>query len=287
MPTPANTLDDAGGTELLSEGGIVGPDVVPASVFSPAAVSENDAIDDNPMVVESESAGATAIDGVGFDHTCGKFLAMDAGLISSPVAKPEGKTARNLTDSNHPGDDTEGSNVSAVADTTVDEPLPRGSKQPSNIPRRAQPQFDPGPGSEPQTSLLDTPAPSHPPGGVSRLQQARTFAVCPLCTPLPPSYYDVLMGVSALFHLPPTSVGSPLLLRYHDSEGDSCTLTAAPFPDALPLFFPDYTIRLTAATINRHVCASCPSPRSSSTAPGGSPSPSNHANVYTPPRHVM
>ena len=52
------------------------------------------------------------------------------------------------------------------------------------------------------------------------------------------SFHDILMGVSALFCLPPASVGSSLILFYRDSEGDSCTLTAATFPDALLSFSP-------------------------------------------------
>ena len=42
--------------------------------------------------------------------------------------------------------------------------------------------------------------------------------------------------------------------------GDSCTLTAATFPDALPLFLPDHNVRLTAAATHRNVRASRPSP---------------------------
>ena len=67
MPMPADTLYDAGGTELLLD-----------SVLFPTAVSENDAIDDNPVVVES--AGATAIDGVGFGDACDKFPRVSPGL---------------------------------------------------------------------------------------------------------------------------------------------------------------------------------------------------------------
>ena len=58
----------------------------------------------------------------------------------------------------------------------------------------------------------------------------------PLLTSRTFSFRDVLMSVSALFCLPPNSVGSSLLLCYRDSDGDSCTFTSATFSDALPLF---------------------------------------------------
>ena len=103
----------------------------------------------------------------------------------------------------------------------------------------------------------------------------------------PPSHHEVFMGVPAIFCLPPASVSSSLLLYYLDSEGDSCTLTAATFPDALPLFLPDHVVRLTAAATHRNIRASPPSPHSPPSASGSSPRPFAQANVYTPPRHVM
>ena len=150
---------------------------------------------------------------------------------------------------------------------------------------RGQPHLLPDPGSGPLTPSVENPSPSHLPSGVSKVLRARTFGVSPsppLLLPLTKKFSWVSQPSFACRQPP-----SVLPFSFITSTGDSCTLTAATFPDALPLFLPDHIVRLTAAATHRNVRASPPSPHSPPSAFGSSPRSFAQANVCTPPRHVM
>ena len=154
-------------------------------------------------------------------------------------------------------------------------------------PCQGQPLFLPVPRPGPHTSGVGNPNLPPSPQWCLKITAGQDTRRLTLLTSGTPSFHDVLVGGSALFCLPPTSVGSSLLLCYRDSDEDSCTLTSATFPDALPLFLNDHVIRLSAAAIHRNVCASPASPRAPPSVHDNSPLPFAQANVYTPPRHAM
>ena len=137
----------------------------------------------------------------------------------------------------------------------------------------------PVPGSCPQTPPIGNPSPppSPPSQWCLKVTAGNDIRRLPFPTSLAPSYQDILRGVSLLFHLPLSSMEASLLLKYSDSEVDSCTLTAATFSDALPIFVPDHTVRPSAAAINRQADKYSPS----------LPPPSRQGNVNTPPRRAM
>ena len=132
----------------------------------------------------------------------------------------------------------------------------------------------PVPEPGPHTFPVGNPNPLPSPQWCLKITAGQDTRRVPLLTTGTPSYHDILLGVSALFRLPPTSVCSSLLLCYCD--GDSCTLTSVSLPDALPLFLHDHVILLSAAAIHRNVCTPPVSPRAPPSAQDISPHPFAH-----------
>ena len=105
-------------------------------------------------------------------------------------------------------------------------------RAPSRLPQ-PQPHLIPGTGPLTPPAGNSSPPPHPPSQWCLEITAGKDFRRLHLSSSISPSYHDILLGVSTLFHIPFSAVESALLLKYYDSEGDSCTSTAATFADAL------------------------------------------------------
>ena len=163
-----------------------------------------------------------------------------------------------------------------------------GVPHPSSVPRRTSvpSSFQSHPSPSPTPPHDGIPIPNLPGSNWSlKVTLDQDTRRLPFLGPGAPTYHDVVTGVGTLFDLAPSHFNTRPALFYQDSEGDTCTLTSATYPDALSLFSSDCVIRLFLAAT--HSAPACPSPiRPHPAPPCPDPQP-NHTSLYSPPTHTL